>query len=273
MPRILLGVTLAGALCWIALGSGGLDREGKPIGTDFVSFWTASRLALDGRPDLAYDVGAHWAAQKALFGPKLGYTAFFYPPPALLICLPLALAPYFWSLAAWLAATGYAYFRVVRGFLPGLDPVTICAFPAVFDQRRARPERFPQRGVDRRRPSRHGPQARARGRSLRRDGVQAASGSGDAVRAYLRPPLDDVGRRRGAAAASVPLSLARVRRAAWRGFLADSPLARSALEHNLVGNEKMQSVFAAVRLLHGSLDARLGSAGGDGARRASPRSL
>jgi alpha-1,2-mannosyltransferase len=40
---------------------------------------------------------------------------------------------------------------------------------------------------------------------------------------------------------------------AWSAFLADSSLARSALENNLVGNEKMQSVFAAVRLLHGSL--------------------
>ena len=114
--RILLAVTLAGALGWIALSSGGLDRQGKPIGADFVGFYAASRLALDGRPALAYDVGAHWAAQKALFGPELGYTAFFYPPPALLVCLPLALAPYFWSLAAWLAATGYAFFRVVRGY-------------------------------------------------------------------------------------------------------------------------------------------------------------
>ena len=117
---------------WIALSSGGLDREGKPIGADFAGFWTASRLALNGRPDLAYDIGAHWAAQKALFGPRLGYTAFFYPPPALLVYLPLALAPYFWSLAAWLMATGYAFFRVVRGFLPGLDPVALLAFPAVF---------------------------------------------------------------------------------------------------------------------------------------------
>jgi alpha-1,2-mannosyltransferase len=37
------------------------------------------------------------------------------------------------------------------------------------------------------------------------------------------------------------------------GFFADGRLARSALENNLVGDEKMQSVFAAARLLHGSL--------------------
>jgi hypothetical protein len=49
-------------------------------------------------------VSAHWAAEKALFGPAQGYVAFFYPPPYLLICLPLALVPYFWSLAVWLIA-------------------------------------------------------------------------------------------------------------------------------------------------------------------------
>ena len=130
--RILLAVTLIGAIGWIALSPGGLDREGKPIGTDFIGFYTASRLTLDGSPELAYDVGAHWAAQKALFGPKLGYTAFFYPPPALLVSLPLALAPYFWSLAGWLAMTGYAFYRVLRFYLPSLDPVAFLAFPAVF---------------------------------------------------------------------------------------------------------------------------------------------
>jgi alpha-1,2-mannosyltransferase len=130
--RVLLAITLIGAVGWIALSAGGLDREGKPIGADFVGFYTASRLALDGRPELAYDVGSHWAAQRALFGPKLGYTAFFYPPPALLIYLPLALAPYFVSLAVWLAATGFAFYRVLRGYLPWPDPVAFFAFPAVF---------------------------------------------------------------------------------------------------------------------------------------------
>ena len=42
--RILLAVTLIGAIGWIALSPGGLDREGKPIGTDFIGFYTASRL-------------------------------------------------------------------------------------------------------------------------------------------------------------------------------------------------------------------------------------
>jgi hypothetical protein len=39
----------------------------------------------------------------------------------------------------------------------------------------------------------------------------------------------------------------------WRAFLADSSLARGALERGLVGDAKMQSAFAAVRLWGGSL--------------------
>ena len=130
--RVLLAVTFAGVVGWIALSPGGLDRQGKPIGTDFVGFYTASHFALAGHAELAYDVGAHWAAQRVLFGPKLGYTAFFYPPPALMIYLPLALAPYFVSLAVWLAASGLAFYRVLRGYLPSLDAVMFLAFPAVF---------------------------------------------------------------------------------------------------------------------------------------------
>ncbi len=251
--RILLGVTLAIALCWIALSSGGLDREGKPIGADYVGFWTASHLALDGRPDLAYDVGAHWAAQKALFGPKLGYTAFFYPPPALLICLPLALAPYFWSLAAWLGATGYAYFRVVRGFLPGLDPTTLAAFPAVLINAAHGQNGFLSAAL-------------IGGGLLVMNRRPALAGLLFGAMAFkphlaLALPFALIFARRwttlAAAAAAAGgfclLSLLAFGAPAWSAFLADSSLARSALEHNLVGNEKMQSVFAAVRLLHGSL--------------------
>ena len=81
--RILFFLTFAAAVLWIALAHGGLDRAGKPLGTDFVSFWTASQIALGGHPADVYDVAAHRDAQKALFGADVGYTAFFYPPPYL----------------------------------------------------------------------------------------------------------------------------------------------------------------------------------------------
>ena len=251
--RILLAVTLVGAVGWIALSTGGLDRQGKPIGTDFVGFYTASRLALDGRPELVYDVGPHWAAQRALFGPKIGYTAFFYPPPALLISLPLALAPYFVSLGVWLAGTGFAFYRVLRGYLPSLESLAFFAFPAVFANAAHGQNGFLSAAL-------------IGGGLLVMDRRPALAGACFGAMAFkphlaLIIPFALIFARRwttliagGASAAAFCLaSFVAFGTSTWSGFFTDSSLARAALENNLVGNEKMQSVFAAVRLLHGSL--------------------
>src|SRR5579863_1242445 len=130
--RVLFAFTLFAVVAWVALSKQGVDIEGKPLGTDFVSFWTASELALRGPVASVYDVAAHWGLQKELFGPSQEYTAFFYPPVFLLICWPLAMLPYMWSLAAWLLVSGLAYVRVVRGFLgERLGVWPILAFPAL----------------------------------------------------------------------------------------------------------------------------------------------
>ncbi len=251
--RILLAVTFIGAVGGIALSSNGLDRQGKPIGADFVGFYTASRLALDGRPALAYDVSSHWAAQKALFGPTLGYTAFFYPPPALLIYLPLALAPYFVSLAAWLAATGFAFYRVLRGYLRSLDLAMFLAFPAVFINAAHGQNAFLSAAL-------------IGGGLLVMDRRPVLAGACFGAMAFkphlvLVIPFGLMLARRwttliaatAIAAAFCLVSLVAFGASTWSGFFADASFARAALENNLVGDEKMQSVFAAVRLLHGSL--------------------
>ena len=252
--RILFAISLAAALGWIALAQGGVDRAGKPLGTDFLSFWTASQIALGGRPAAVYDVAVHHAAQTALFPRDAGYVAFFYPPPFLLLCLPLAALPYFWSLAAWLAATGFACWRVLRAWL-GRDYGTlpILAFPAMLSNLG------------------HGQNAF----------LSTALFGGGALLLNARPfvaglclgalvykphlgiviPVALIAARRwrtvlGAAVSAAGLclaSLAAFGLDAWKAFLAASPLARAALERNMVGDEKMQSVFAAVRLLHGGL--------------------
>ena len=80
-PRLLLAASLGLALIWIVAARGGVDLAGKPLGTDFLSFFAASELTRQGRAADVYDVAAHWAAQKAQFGPAVGYSAFFYPPP------------------------------------------------------------------------------------------------------------------------------------------------------------------------------------------------
>ncbi len=257
--RVLLAVILAGVVGWVALSSGGLDRQGKPIGTDFVGFYTAARFALAGRPELAYDVGAHWAAQRALFGPKLGYTAFFYPPPALLIYLPLALAPYFVSLTVWLTVSGLAFYRMLRGYLPSLDSVMFLAFPAVFLNAAHGQNGFLSAAL-------------LGGGLLIMDRRPLLAGVCFGAMAFkphlaLAIPFALIFARRwmtfGAAAVATAAfcfaSLVAFGSSTWTAFFSDASLARTALEHNLVGDEKMQSLFAGVRLLHGSLELAWGA--------------
>ncbi len=105
------------------------------MGGDFLAFWTASRLTLDGDPSLAYDPVSHLAAQHALF-PILarggGYAAFLYPPTFLLLCLPLALLPYLFALSLWLLATFSGLFVCLRSLLPQRSAILpIIAFPGM----------------------------------------------------------------------------------------------------------------------------------------------
>ena len=252
--RILFFVSLAAALLWITLSRGGLDREGKPLGADFISFWTASKIALGGHPAEVYDMAIHRAAQTGLFSRDVGYAAFFYPPTFLLICLPFAALPYLASLAAWLGVTGYAYWRVARAWLGDrFGALPILAFPAVLSN------------------IGHGQNAF----------LSAALFGGGALMLDTRPllagiclgglvykphlaivvPVALIAARRwrtllaaaAASAALCALSLAVFGADTWLAFLQASPKARIALEQNAIGNEKMQSVFAGVRLLHGGL--------------------
>ncbi len=248
---ILAGMIGGLGLLWIGLSHGGIDITGKPIGTDFISFWAASKLALAGDPMAAYDVARHGATEAAIFpGTDIGYYAFFYPPLFLLICLPLALLPYGAALAAWLGVTGAAYLRVVMRFgLRGRgDLLALLAFPAVFTT------------------VGHGQNAFLSGAlfggailALPRRPVLAGLLLG--ILAFkphlgLLVPIFLVASGAWLAASvatATVLALCLVSAlvfgpAIWTAFLSAAPLARASLEHGLVGPEKMTSVFAALQL-------------------------
>lgn len=86
---------------------------------DFVSFWTAGELALQGRAADAYREVPHFFAQLALHKDAgWAYLAFFYPPYFLLLCAGLALLPYFFALCLWLVATCAGYAIALRTMVP-----------------------------------------------------------------------------------------------------------------------------------------------------------
>jgi hypothetical protein len=248
---LLAGGIAAVVLARAALSHGGLGPDGQPIGTDFVSFWTASRLALDGHPAAAYDPALHEAAQRALFpASRAGYFAFFYPPPYLLICLPLALLPYVAALAAWLGA-GFALLATcVRRLLPpGWPFLPIAAFPGVFVNAGSGQNGFLS--------------ASCLGGAMllldRRPFLAGLCLGGLVCKPHLlvAAPVALLAARRwraiaGAATSAcvlVGLSWAVFGGATWRAFLADTALARATLEQGLVAASKMTSTFAAARML------------------------
>jgi alpha-1,2-mannosyltransferase len=132
--RIFLAVAVIVACGWIATGNGLVDRGQRPFGTDFLSFWSSSALALAGTPEAAYDEAAHAAMEERAIGARdLPYYAWFYPPIFLLMVWPLALLPYGWSLLAWLIGTGMGYAAVLRRFAKTPHAlVPILGFPAVW---------------------------------------------------------------------------------------------------------------------------------------------
>jgi hypothetical protein len=252
--RLLFFTTLAvlAALTSFAALHGGLDPRGELLGTDFASFWAASKLALAGHPLDAWNVEAHHAAETAIAGRDTGYAAFFYPPPFLLICLPLAALPYLPSLAVWLAATGLAYVRAARAWLGDrFGWLVVGAFPAVFENIGHGQNGFLSAGL-----------MGAGALWLKTRPILAGVCFGAMVwkpHLAIAVPFALIAARRWstfAAAAATALTLAALSAGvfgieSWRAFMADGALARATLEQGLVDPAKMQSIFAAVRLWGG----------------------
>jgi alpha-1,2-mannosyltransferase len=250
--NVLLGLTGLAVLTWCALSRNGLDVLGKPLGTDFLSFYAASKLVLTGHAAGAYSVPLHHATEAAVFGHDVGYPAFFYPPLFLLICAPLAALPYFWALLTWLSVTGLAYLVTARAWLSErfswMDAV---AFPAVLSNLGHGQNAFLSAAL-----------IGSGARWLDRRPVLAGVAFG--LLAYkphlgLLLPVALVIARRWtvfASAAATVLVFAGVSlwvfgSSTWLAFFESSKLARVALETGLVAPAKMVSAFAAARVLGG----------------------
>lgn len=131
---MLLAFTIGTLLALWTTGAGLLDAWGRPLGTDFSSLYTAGRLALAGRAELAYDFASHHAEQRRLFGggADLPFYSWFYPPVFFLLTAPLAALPYVPALLAWLGASLAFYLAAIRSILPQrLALLSAAAFPAV----------------------------------------------------------------------------------------------------------------------------------------------
>ncbi|HEX2115751.1 MAG TPA: glycosyltransferase family 87 protein [Alphaproteobacteria bacterium] len=92
----------------------GLINSGLPLGRDFVAFWSASALALDGSPEAVFDLKRIHDYQIAVAGAPINVTAWHYPPTFLLAILPLAYLPYVAALAVFLLVPLIAFWLIIR---------------------------------------------------------------------------------------------------------------------------------------------------------------
>lgn len=131
---LLLIGTVAALVALVVTSQGGVDRWGRPLGTDFTCFWTAGKLTLEGVPEAAYDHARHHAEQKAAFGGRdVPFYSWLYPPLFLMPVALLALMPYLTALVVWMAATLGLYLAVLHRIAPSsLTVAAGLAYPAVF---------------------------------------------------------------------------------------------------------------------------------------------
>jgi hypothetical protein len=131
---ILLVISTLAFAGWIAISDGLIDRNGKPIGTDFSNVYAAGELTWQGKPSDAYSPALQHAAEKATFGGReVPFFGWHYPPFFFVVAFLVAAVPYAWGLALWLIASFAAYLAMIRAILPRPETLLIAsAFPAVF---------------------------------------------------------------------------------------------------------------------------------------------
>jgi alpha-1,2-mannosyltransferase len=135
---LLLASTI-GFLYLVGTAHGGIDRQGRPLGTDFSNVYAAGSYALEGNPDAAFDPVRQFARERAIFGEATQFYGWHYPPFFLLIAAPLALLPYGLALAVWQAVTLGLYLLMIRAIVKTSPParegwmwlLLALAYPAV----------------------------------------------------------------------------------------------------------------------------------------------
>jgi len=238
----------------LATSHGGVDLLGRPIGTDFSSFYAAGTLARAGQPAGAYDWPLLRSVEQSIFGAGTPFYSWAYPPFALMPMALLAGLPYLLALAVFVGLTFVAFWVVVRRMVPP-GPEALWAFvgfPAIFVNAAHGQNGFLSTAL-----------LGAGLMLLERRPVAAGVAFGLLAfkpQLALLVPVALAFERRwstiAAAAATVAVLLGAALLAygpsPWSGFFQAAALSRQAiLEQGGTGFHKLQSVLAAVRLLGG----------------------
>ena len=100
---------------------------------DFITTWSAGRLAVVGHAAAAYDWPTLKHVDESVLGHTFdGYLGWLYPPTFLFAAAALALLPYAIAFATWVFGTFLAYLAAIRAIVGDRDGYFLAAaFPAV----------------------------------------------------------------------------------------------------------------------------------------------
>lgn len=252
--------TVLAVIGGVVVSKGGVDPLGRPIGTDFLAFWTAARVAIADGGAAVWDGVRLQAEQDVAFGPREGFTAFFYPPVFLAIVWPLGLLPHLAALAVWLGTTMVAAWRGLAALAHGafgerIGAVAFLAYPATFVTIGHGQNAFLSTAL-----FAWGAHAAAR-RPILAGALLGTLVYKPQLAIVLPVALAAAGAWRlfvatGAFAALwCALTWVVFGSEAWAAFLAMSKVARATLDLGLVEPGKMVSLHAAIRVLGGSSEA------------------
>ena len=113
----ILIASVAGLLYLAVTADGLIDRQGRPLGTDFSNVYAAGTYVLDGNPAAPFDLALQQAREQKIFGAATPFYGWHYPPLFLFVAAALALMPYPIALAVWQAVTLGLYLLAIRAIL------------------------------------------------------------------------------------------------------------------------------------------------------------
>ena len=129
---ILLGLAVLALTALLATSKGINDYQGRPLGTDFSNVYAAGKYALEGKSEAPFNPALQHKKEQEIFGEKTPFYGWHYPPVFLFLAAALALFPYLVSLTIWQASTLALYLFSIRAILPRAEVwLPALAFPAV----------------------------------------------------------------------------------------------------------------------------------------------
>lgn len=129
---ILLGLSVLALGALLGTATGLNDYQDRPLGTDFSNVYAAGKYVLEGRPEAPYDWPLQHAKEREIFGPDTPFYGWHYPPIFLFLAALLALLPYLAALGIWQASTLALYLVSIRAILPRSEIwLAALAYPAV----------------------------------------------------------------------------------------------------------------------------------------------